>query len=100
MASLGVSLDGRGSGQSDSVGCEPRQCASKDTLSELDLAHVCKCVLGRQQVINDLIYYKGRIFLVPGLALKDKILHACHKSPVAGHQGIIQTYMQVRERFS
>ena len=49
MASLGVSLDGRGSGQSDSVGCEPRHCASKDTLSEPDLAHVCKCVLGRQQ---------------------------------------------------
>jgi hypothetical protein len=44
-----VSLDGRGSGQSDSVGCEPRHCASKDTLSEPDLAHVCKCVLGRQQ---------------------------------------------------
>jgi hypothetical protein len=34
LASLGVSLDGRGSGQSDSVGCEPRHCASKDTLSE------------------------------------------------------------------
>jgi hypothetical protein len=43
-----VSLDGRGSGQSDSVGCEPRHCASKDTLSEPDLAHVCKCVLGWQ----------------------------------------------------
>jgi hypothetical protein len=43
-ASLGVSLDRRGSGQSDSVGCEPRHCASKDTLSEPDLAHVCKCV--------------------------------------------------------
>ena len=48
MASLGVSLDGRGSGQSDNVGCEPRHCASKDTLSEPDLAHVCKCVLGRK----------------------------------------------------
>jgi hypothetical protein len=34
LASLGVSLDGRGSGQNDSVGCEPRHCASKDTLSE------------------------------------------------------------------
>jgi hypothetical protein len=40
------------------------------------------------RVINDLIYYKGRIFLVPGSALKAKILHACHNSPVAGHQGI------------
>jgi hypothetical protein len=32
------------------VGFEPRHCASKDTLSELDLAHVNNCVLGRQQV--------------------------------------------------
>jgi hypothetical protein len=51
LASLGVSLDGRGSGQCDSMGCEPRHCASRDTLSEPDLAHVCKCVLGRQQTI-------------------------------------------------
>jgi hypothetical protein len=49
LASLGVSLEGRGSSQGDSVDCEPRHCASKDTLSELDFAHVCKCVLGRQQ---------------------------------------------------
>jgi hypothetical protein len=34
LASLGVSLDRRGSGQSDNVGCEPRHRASKDTLSE------------------------------------------------------------------
>jgi hypothetical protein len=52
------------------------------------------------RVINDLIYYKGRIFLVPGSALKAKILHACHNSPVAGHQGIDKTYRQVRERFA
>jgi hypothetical protein len=52
------------------------------------------------RVINDLIYYKGRIFLVPGSALKAKILHACHNSPVAGHQGISKTYRQVRERFA
>jgi hypothetical protein len=56
-----VSLDGRGSGQSDSVGCEPRHCASKDTLSEPDLAHICKCVLGRQhlpfQNFDDALFY-------------------------------------------
>jgi hypothetical protein len=52
------------------------------------------------RVINDLIYYKGWIFLVPGSALKAKILHACHNSPVAGHQGISKTYRQVRERFA
>jgi hypothetical protein len=51
------------------------------------------------RVINDLIYYKGQIVLVLGSTLKAKILHACHNSPVAGHQGISKTYRQVRERF-
>jgi hypothetical protein len=37
------------------------------------------------RVINDLIYYEGRIFLVAGSDLKAKILHACHNSPVVGH---------------
>jgi hypothetical protein len=52
------------------------------------------------KIMKDLIYYKGRIFLVPGSAFKAKVLHACHNSPVAGHQGISKTYRQVRERFS
>jgi hypothetical protein len=52
------------------------------------------------RVINDLIYYKGWIFLVPGSSLKAKILHACHNSPVAGHQSISKTYRKVRERFA
>jgi hypothetical protein len=51
-------------------------------------------------VINDLIYYKGWIFLVLGSALKAKILHECHNSLVAGHQGINKTYRQVREMFA
>ena len=59
MASLGVSLEGRGSSQGDSVGLEPRLCVSEDTLSELDLAHASKCVLGRQQVQNP-----PKIFLI------------------------------------
>jgi hypothetical protein len=40
------------------VDCEPKHCASKDTLSELDFAHVCKCVLGRQQAAMWQQYYK------------------------------------------
>jgi hypothetical protein len=52
------------------------------------------------RVMKDLIYYKGRIFLVPGSTLKAKILHACHNSSVVGHQGIGKTYRHVRERFS
>ena len=49
MASLGVSLEGRGSSQGDSVDLEPRHYVSEGTLSEQDLAHASKCALGRQQ---------------------------------------------------
>jgi hypothetical protein len=49
LASLGVSLEGRSSSQGDSVDLELRHCVSEGTLSELDLAHVSKCALGRQQ---------------------------------------------------
>jgi hypothetical protein len=58
LASLGVSLEGRGSSQGDSVDLEPRHCVSEDTLSELDLAHASKCVLGRQHCHLD-----GELFL-------------------------------------
>jgi hypothetical protein len=51
-------------------------------------------------IIDDLIYYKGQIFLIPGSAFKAKVLQACHDSPMARHQEIGKTYMQVRERFS
>ena len=49
MASLGVSLEGRSSSQGDSVDLELRHYVSEGTLNELDLAHVNKCALRRQQ---------------------------------------------------
>jgi hypothetical protein len=52
------------------------------------------------RIMDDIIYYKGRIFLVPESVFKTKVLQACHDSPVAGHQGFIKTYRQVRERFA
>jgi hypothetical protein len=52
------------------------------------------------RVINDIIYYKGQIFLVPESAFKAKILQACHDSSIAGHQGIGKAYRKFRERFS
>jgi hypothetical protein len=52
------------------------------------------------KVIDDIIYYKGRIFLVPRSTFKAKILQACHDGLVAGNQGIVKTYRKVRERFS
>jgi hypothetical protein len=54
----------------------------------------------RYRVINDIIYYKGRIYLVPESTFKKKVLQAFHDAPMAGHQGFLKTYRQVRERFS
>jgi hypothetical protein len=52
------------------------------------------------RVIDDFIFYKDRVYLVPGSGLKKKILAAVHDSPLAGHQGFFKTYRKVRERFS
>jgi hypothetical protein len=54
----------------------------------------------RYRVINDIIYYKDPIYLVPEFQLKDKILHAMHNSPLAGHPRYLKTYRQIRERFT
>lgn len=43
------------------------------------------------------IYYKGRIYLVPGSQLRERIFHAAHDSPPLGHQGFLKTYRIVRE---
>jgi hypothetical protein len=53
--------------------------------------YACKVMDGQVQddnfiIMDDIIYYKGQIFLVPELTFKDKVLQACHDSPVAGHQ--------------
>jgi uracil DNA glycosylase len=46
----------------------------------------------RYRVIDDVIFYKDRVYLVPDLGLKKKILTAVHDSPLAGHQGFFKTY--------
>jgi hypothetical protein len=52
------------------------------------------------RVIDDVIFYKDRVYLVPDSGLKKKILTAVHDSPLAGHHGFFKTYRQIRERFS
>jgi hypothetical protein len=52
------------------------------------------------RVIDDVIFYKDRVYLVPDSGLKNKILTAVHDSPLVGHQGFFKTYRQIRERFS
>jgi hypothetical protein len=54
----------------------------------------------RYIVIDDIIYYKNRIYLVPESHLKDKIMHAAHSAPLAGHPGYLKTYRNIQERFT
>ena len=56
---------------------------SKDNFS-------CKVLDGqvkddRYRVIDEIIYYRDRIFLTEGSQLKKKILQASHDSPLSGH---------------
>ena len=39
----------------------------------------------RYRVIDEIIYYRDRIFLTEGSQLKKKILHASHDSPLSSH---------------
>eukprot|EP00253_Pinus_taeda_P007363 PITA_07363 len=54
----------------------------------------------RYRVVDEIIYYRDRIFLTEGSQLQKKILQASHDSPLAGHQGFTKTYRAIRERFS
>jgi hypothetical protein len=54
----------------------------------------------RYRVIDDVIFYKDKVYLVPDLELKKKILKVVHDSPLAGHLGFFKTYRQIKERFS
>ena len=54
----------------------------------------------RYKVIDDVIFYKDRIYLIPKSKLKGKIMETLHDAPSAGHPGFFKTYRQVRERIS
>ena len=54
----------------------------------------------RYKVLEGIIYYKDRIYLVPGSSLKGKFLNGAHDSPLAHHSGFFKTYRMLRERLS
>ena len=54
----------------------------------------------RYRIVDDIIYYKDRIYLVPESTLRKNIIQEAHDSPLSGHQGFLKTYRQIRERFS
>ena len=54
----------------------------------------------RYRVVDDIIYYKEIIYLVPKSMLKKKIHMAIHDTPLADHSRYLKTYRQEIERFS
>ena len=54
----------------------------------------------RYKVMEEVIYYRDRIFLNKSSRLKENILYASHESPLSGHQGFTKIYRAIRERFS
>ena len=53
----------------------------------------------RYMVLEGIIYYKGRIFLVPNSIFKEEIVKKYHDSPLAGHPCFFKTYRMLREIF-
>ena len=51
-------------------------------------------------MLEGIIYYKYRIYLVPGSGFKQKVLKIAHDSPLAVHHFLFKTYIMLRERFS
>lgn len=50
--------------------------------------------------MDEVIYYKDRIYLVLGSNLRDNIFHVAHDSPITSHQGFFKTYWNIRKNFS
>ena len=54
----------------------------------------------RYKVLEGIIYYKGRIYLVPNSGLKEEILKKDHVSPLVCHPGLFKTYQMLMEWFA
>jgi hypothetical protein len=46
----------------------------------------------RYIVVDDIIYYRGSIYLVPQSTLREEIMRAMHDMPLVGHHGYFRTY--------
>ena len=51
----------------------------------------------RYKVVDDIIYDKGRIYLVPQSKVKKIILKEICDSPLVGHPGYLKTYKKILE---
>jgi len=52
------------------------------------------------RVMDDIIYYKNQIYLVPSSQLREKVLKTEHDSLLARHLGFLKTYRAVRKCFT
>jgi len=64
----------------------------------------CKLINGlisgyRYRVEDEVIFYKDRICLISESTLKKDILEAAHDPQLTGHQGLFETYRQIKGRF-
>jgi hypothetical protein len=48
---------------------------------------------------NDILWYKGRIYLNTNSKFKTKVLQEAHDCPAAGHAGFFKTYYNARQSF-
>lgn len=53
----------------------------------------------RFKVVENLILFKDRVYVIPKSKMKARNLRACHDTPLVGHSGFYKTYKQVRECF-
>ena len=53
----------------------------------------------KYNMLEGIIYYKYRIYLVPSSSLKEEILKKSHDSPLAGHPRFFKTYQMLRGIF-
>ena len=51
------------------------------------------------KVLDGVIYYKDKIYLVLGLEMKKNIFEVSHDSPLARQLGYLNTYQKSREMF-
>jgi hypothetical protein len=54
----------------------------------------------KYKVVDDIIYYKYHIYLVPESTLKEKIMEAMHNTPLVGYLRFFKTYTQFSKRFT
>jgi hypothetical protein len=49
----------------------------------------------RYKVVENIIYYRASIYLVPESTLREEIMRVIHDRPLAGHPGYFHTYQQI-----